>query len=104
MNRIKKKRPDTLLQNLLPKNKNIFTVYGTRWCPWCKNAISLLNEKRIKYVYHDIEDISYKYGIDIIEKLQERTNNQKTIPIIFFKTKHIGGFTDLETLLKRKTL
>ena len=102
----KKKLPGKIkiLKSFLPKNKNIFTVYGTHWCPWCTNAVLLLKKKKFKYVFHDIEDISYRHGIDIIEQLQERTNNQKTIPIIFFKTNHIGGFTDLETLLKRKTL
>lgn len=94
----------SIVRKFLPKKKDIYTIYGTNWCPWCKNAEILLERKGKKYVFHDIEDITYKYGINMIEELQSRTSQQKTIPIIFFKTDHVGGFTDLDTLLKQKSL
>ena len=64
----------------LPNDFDEWTVYGAKWCGYCKKAVEFLKEKDLTFVYHDVDD----FGPDNIkEQLTDLTNNQKTIPIIF---------------------
>jgi|TARA_B110000914_G_scaffold187034_1_gene171306 glutaredoxin len=76
----------------LPNDSDEWTVYGAKWCEYCKKATELLEKNNLTFVYHDVDD----FGSDNIkEQLKDLTNNQKTIPIIFNGNKFIGGYSDL---------
>jgi len=77
-----------------------YTIYGIHNCQWCDRAKSLLTEKNLSYKFLYIgEDIS---RVDFKEKIMGvDVETRVTAPQIFHPNgKHIGGFTDLEKILR----
>jgi len=76
----------------LPNDSDEWTVYGAKWCGYCKKTTDLLEKNNLTFVYHDVDDFGSN---NIKEQLKDLTNNQKTIPIIFNGNKFIGGYSNL---------
>ncbi len=76
----------------MPSDKIEWTIYGTKWCPYCIKANTLLNSQD-SYQYIDIEE--YINVSDFKKLFDERTNGYSTIPMIFNKETFIGGYSDL---------
>ena len=69
-------------------------AYTVDYCPFCKKAKALLNEKGIEFEEIDIEDDE----MNMRRKLGEMTGGKTTVPQIFINDKSIGGYTDLKEL------
>ena len=82
---VKKKRKIT-------KKQRKIVIYGENWCPFCKNAKTLA-----KKMTKDFKFISGKSGLELKKLLKSRTI-PKTIPQIVVNGKHIGGFSNLQSL------
>ncbi|MBT4803721.1 MAG: glutaredoxin 3 [Legionellales bacterium] len=67
-------------------------IYSKNNCPYCDRAKDLLKRKNIEFkeVMVDLDQNEYQI---MLEKSKRRT-----VPQIFFKDKHIGGFDDLWAL------
>lgn len=70
----------------------IVEIYFASWCPYCRRAKELLDEKNVNYTV-----------IDVDAEPNERDNmvkrgGGKTIPQIFINDKPIGGCDDLYQL------
>lgn len=80
-------------------------IFSKSLCPYCKNAKYLLS----KYISLDKYPVRI-YELDEIPTGKEMQNvlhnytKQSTVPYIFFHTKFIGGFTELEKLHKKRIL
>ena len=59
-------------------------------------AKDLLANNDIKHTYHDIDSIYNNCMVNMSEALADLTNNQRTIPIVFYNGNHIGGYSELE--------
>tara|TARA_R100000008_G_C3582251_1_gene169376 strand:+ start:2335 stop:2577 length:243 start_codon:yes stop_codon:yes gene_type:complete len=77
-----------------------YVVFGRESCPYCVDALSLLEEKHKKYNFINFEE-------DQAQVLQEIKNAYEwtTVPMIFevssgVQIKFIGGFTDLSKYLE----
>lgn len=73
-------------------------IYFASWCPYCRRAKQLLDEKSVNYTLFDVD-----------AEPSERDNMQKrgggaTIPQIFIDDKSIGGCDDLYALEAKGTL
>ncbi|MGA2654796.1 MAG: glutaredoxin 3 [Gammaproteobacteria bacterium] len=73
-------------------------IYFAPWCPYCRRAKQLLDEKGVNYTLYDVD-----------AEPAERDNMQKrgaghTIPQIFIDDKPIGGCDDLYALEAKGTL
>jgi len=68
------------------------TIYSRSWCPFCKQAISLLESEGIAYNTIDIEDHPEKR--DEMIKLAGRTS----VPQVFINEQAVGGCDDLFAL------
>lgn len=68
-------------------------IYTTNYCPYCKKAKVILDQKGVAYEEIDLTDEA-----NMRELLEEITGGQRTVPQIFINAKHIGGCTDLEAL------
>lgn len=87
-------------------NDDIFIIFYSDYCGYCKNAIEMLKTKNKSFKGYDIEQI--KGGLDRIlycfsqnsEELEFNITH-KTRPVIFYKGKFIGGFTDLQKMLDK---
>lgn len=85
--------PDDRIEELIMPNDEVkWTVYGTKWCGYCKKAKKFLKDET-NYQYIDIEEYT------TLEKFKnhfnEITNGYSTVPMIFNRNKFIGGYTDL---------
>ena len=73
------------------------TVYTTDYCPYCRMAKALLDQKGLSY-----EEILLKTDEEKMQ-LVSRTKH-RTVPQIFFGETFIGGFDDLNRLAQEKDL
>ncbi|AST09259.1 nonessential glutaredoxin [Murmansk poxvirus] len=75
-------------------NKKI-TIFIKPTCPYCRNALDILNRynfKRGAYEIVDINNFSPEYELrDYFEKI----TGERTVPRIFFGKNSIGGYSDL---------
>ena len=79
-----------------PKLKQpIITIYGEKWCPFCRNANTLARKMTKNYKF-----VSGKSG-DELKKLLKSKNIPKTIPQVVVNGKHIGGFSNLESVFMK---
>lgn len=76
--------------------KNIM-IYGSLTCGWCVKAKQLLDGKGIPYTFLEFSKMSGEEGY----KIMQRAGGQTTIPMIFIDDKFIGGFRELEDLLRK---
>ena len=72
--------------------KNI-TVYTGPMCPYCDAAKRLLNKKNIPF-----KEINIALEESKMEEMLKKSNGMKTIPQIFIKNSHIGGYDELRAL------
>lgn len=73
-------------------------LYTWRYCPFCKDAIKLLDKKGITYEEYNIENDHAKK-----KELFEITG-QNTVPYVFINNKFIGGYDQLLELEKENKL
>lgn len=68
---------------------NAVTVYSKDWCPYCKAAKQLLNQKGIDFDEIDITNDLAREG-----EMRKRTG-RTSVPQIYVGDVHVGGFDDL---------
>ena len=67
-------------------------VFSISTCPFCRRAKKFLSDLQVPYVDVNLE----KYPERRYE-MEEKTG-RRTVPQIFFNSKHIGGYDDLKKL------
>ena len=72
-------------------------VFSKSYCPYCNNAKRILDGLDAKY--KAVELNQEDDGDDIQNALQKMTG-QRTVPNIFIGQQHIGGNSDLESVVK----
>ncbi len=72
----------------------MYTIYTQRLCGYCDMAKSLLKENRMEFM-----EISLDHDEQARAMLKEM--GCKTVPQIFNEEQHIGGYTDLNSLLSK---
>jgi glutaredoxin len=73
----------------------MYTIIVKEGCVWCDKAVSLLDEKFECYEYFDL-----KFHRWLILLMKESGNT--TVPLIFDEGVLIGGYKELEEILKDK--
>ena len=74
------------------KQKVPVVIYSSDSCRYCVMAKAFLSKKGVQYEARDIN-----IGKNS-EEMMARTNGQRSIPQIFINHKHIGGWSELNTL------
>ena len=67
-------------------------IYMTNWCPYCRNAKTLLNNKGVSYEELNIDELGMTR-----DELYDLTGG-RTVPQIIINKNSIGGFDDLFAL------
>ena len=67
-------------------------IYMTNWCPYCRNAKTLLNNKGVSYEELNIDELGMTRN-----DLYDLTGGH-TVPQIIINENSIGGFDDLFAL------
>ncbi len=68
-------------------------IYSKSWCPYCRMAKRLLEEKGQEFVEFDVERDAGK-----LDEMLDRSQGRWTVPEIFIDGDLIGGFDDLRAL------
>mgnify|MGYP000458325765 FL=1 len=68
----------------------IYTSYN---CGYCDLAKKLLNEKGISF-----KEINIQVEIEKRDEMLQKSNGRRTVPQIFYKDLHIGGYQELKKL------
>jgi glutaredoxin 3 len=69
-------------------------VWSKNSCPFCVQAKALLEARGIEYEERNVSKDWTR------EQLLEAVPTARTLPQIFLDDEHIGGFTDLRSLLR----
>lgn len=73
-----------------------YVIIGRDDCPWCDKAVDLFDEKGLEY-YHVLLEYNKWVGTLMYQA------GYHTVPLIFGPDNRvIGGYTELEALLKDK--
>lgn len=68
-------------------------IYTTDYCPYCKHAKALFENKGVAY-----EEIDVSGDDDARMALIKKAGGMRTVPQIFINDQHIGGFDDASAL------
>lgn len=79
------KLPAYQLKNRLMRN----IMYTSDYCPFCRMAYQLLDEKGVVY-----KKISVDENPDIWKEIHQKTG-RSTVPQIYINDQYIGGYDDL---------
>lgn len=74
----------------------MYKLYGISNCTYCQASKKLLNEMDIEYDYIQIDR---NVKTQFLDSMKEKTNNQRTFPLIFHNDIFIGGFKQLNEYL-----
>ncbi|TCI02175.1 glutaredoxin 3 [Corallincola luteus] len=65
------------------------TLYTKDYCPYCKAAKRLLQNKGLSY-----HELDITHNIKLQAEMRQRSQ-RRTVPQIFFDEQHVGGCDDL---------
>jgi len=88
-------------------NDDKFIIFYSEWCRYSMEAIKLLKTYKLPFKGYKIENI--KGGIQVILASFNKNSTildfpctHNTRPVIFYKGKYIGGYTQLLDILKKE--
>ena len=78
--------------------REYIVVYGRLTCPYCQKTFNLLEKKKRKYIFVEVDsEPSTLFEKDALLKiLGDKIKGQTTVPIVFDKGKFVGGASDSE--------
>ena len=83
---------------------NSIMIFSKSYCPFCNKVKQMFNDKGLAFKAIELDEMGQQ-GVSIQAALLEKTG-QKTVPSVFFNSKHIGkskisacNFTTLDTLI-----
>ncbi len=70
-------------------------IYTGPMCPYCDKAKALLQSKELEY-----KEIYVGDDPDLMMEMIDKANGRRSVPQIFIKNNHVGGFDDLYAIDK----
>jgi len=81
-------------------NPDGFTVYTKQYCIFCDRVKALFDKEKIAYTVIVCDSYLEYFKGAFLHFIKERSGiDYKTFPIVFYKGRFIGGFTDTETFV-----
>mgnify|MGYP000695775914 CR=1 FL=1 len=83
------------------KNNQGYTIFYSKECPYCKEALNILKNKTYKGYDFEKNNTSKDEILDALRNIELDENSKKrlmshnTKPIIFYKQRFIGGLDNL---------
>ncbi len=68
-------------------------IYTRAWCPYCRMAKRLLEQKGQEFIELDVDRDADRY-----REMLERSEGRRTVPEIFIDGELIGGYDDLSAM------
>ncbi len=81
-------------------NENDYVVFGLTQCNFCNKTKYFLKNYNISYKYYPIDNFKQLFFKNFVNLANDYPNlnidpRHTTVPVIFYKKKFIGGYTDL---------
>ena len=73
---------------------NKIIVYTSDYCSYCVQAKKLLQNKGF-----DFDELNIHNDDSLRNEMLEKSNGMRTVPQIFINNLHVGGYTELATLV-----
>lgn len=93
------------LYSKIDENKDIYIVFIMANCEYSKKAVNYLKDNNLCYKSYIVKDLNNNINImdQLIHCLKKREDykfdhSHRTLPIIFYNKKFIGGCSDLLNL------
>ena len=80
-------------------NKNRIKVLGRWSCPYTREALTVLKDKKMPYKFYDLEKSHNKKLLNKLKNKGKVPQSWNTVPIIIKQNKFIGGMDDLDSML-----
>jgi len=86
------------------KHNDKLVIFYSDWCPYSKDAVKLSRQSGVKHRHYKIDNVPGGFPA-ILEIFNKRSNetgydkNHKTKPIVFYKGKFVGGYTELSKII-----
>ncbi len=81
------------------REQDMFIIYYKSTCPYSRNALSLLQQKKVEFKGYDvgkrIDGKEKAISCFLSNKELQFPDTFSTVPMIFYKGKFIGGFDKL---------
>jgi len=74
-------------------------IYSSDYCRYCNMAKSLLMKEQISF-----EEINVSQNNKLKEEMIKKTGGCRTVPQIFIRNQHIGGYDELNSLYVSREL
>jgi glutaredoxin len=76
--------------------RDYVVVYGRLTCPYCQKTFNLLEQKKRKYIFVEVDSEPSTIFVKdaLLGILGTEIKGQTTVPIVFDKGKFIGGAND----------
>lgn len=84
-------------------NQDYITIFGLSYCMYTQQALALVKKYNLKFKYYSVDKYHSKF-INVIRNISNYDSsinidvNHTTFPIIFIKSKFIGGFDKLNKI------
>jgi glutaredoxin 3 len=75
------------------------TIYTKTWCPYCRAAKELLDQKGVPFTEFEITKEPARH-----QEMLAKSGGNSTVPQIFIGERHVGGCDDLYALDRRGEL
>jgi len=69
------------------------TIYATPTCPYCIAAKRLLKKKNLSF-----HEVDVTHDPELRNKMRKKAGGINTVPQIWIKDTHIGGYDDLHAM------
>ena len=73
---------------------NKIIVYTSDYCSYCVQAKKLLQNKGF-----DFDELNIQNDDSLRNEMLEKSHGMRTVPQIFINNSHVGGYTELATLV-----
>lgn len=87
------------------KDDDLFLIFYVDSCPYCVNAIQLLNDYKQSYKGYNLNNIDggiqYVLNCLVSPNVTSFNPEHKTKPLIFHYGKFLGGYQELKTLFSQ---
>lgn len=82
----------------LPDKEKEWTVYGAKWCGFCRAAKQYFTVNKIDFDYYDVDEYGGPKEVLALMKKEKLVNEEyETVPLCFNKLEFIGGWSDVKT-------
>ncbi|KAL5603796.1 hypothetical protein FOVSG1_006546 [Fusarium oxysporum f. sp. vasinfectum] len=77
-------------------NDNNVVIFSKSYCPYCRQTKKILDDLNTVYGLLELDEVSEGSAL---QDALEQMSGQRTVPNVYIKQRHIGGNSDVQSLM-----